>query len=102
MLGETEIDMLGPPQPHVFAQAPQGLYSRVRFELNEVRFRGEYGSNQVQAQIDKYVATIDLRDPIGRKVGPGQSAIFTVTFDGTAWLDDLLAHAESSDNQILI
>src|SRR5262245_4061797 len=27
MLGETEIDMLGPPQSYVFDQAPQGLYS---------------------------------------------------------------------------
>ena len=101
MLGETGVDMLGQPQSYAFPQAPQGLYSRVHFRQEEITFQGTYGSYQLQGQIE-YEIAIDLRDPVGQEVGPGHSAIFTVTLDGTQWFGNLLSQATPSGNQIVI
>jgi hypothetical protein len=99
--GETSIDMLGQPVSYGFPMAPQGLYSRVRFRLDEITFQGNYGNYQVEAQIEPE-ATIDLRDPVGQEVGPGHSAIFTVTIDGTQWFGNLLSQAVPSGDHITI
>ena len=102
LTGETDIDMLAAPRSFVFDQAPQGLYSRVHFKLGDITFEGTYNGMQIHCQIDPETS-IDLRDPVGQDVWPNHSAIFTVSFDGSAWFaGNVLAQAVPSGGQILI
>jgi hypothetical protein len=99
--GEPNLDMLGPQVTHDFTEAPQGLYSRVRFKLEDITFQGTYNGMPIQGHIEQETI-IDLRDPVGQDVWPNHSAVFTVTFDGTQWFGNLLAQAVPSNGQIQI
>ena len=101
MLGETGVDMLGAAQPHVFDMAPQGLYSRVHFRLEESSFQGSYNGTPIQALIE-YEMSIDLRDPVGQEVFPGHDAVFTLSFEGTAWFGNLLSQTVPASGKLTI
>ena len=101
MLGETSVDMLGAAQPHVFDMAPQALYSRVHFLLEEISFQGMYNGTPIHALFE-HETSIDLRDPVGQEVFPGHDAVFTLSFEGTAWFGNLLAQAVPANGQITI
>lgn len=101
MLNETGVDMMGAPWSHVFDQAPQGLYSRVHFKVEEIAFQGTYNGMPIQAQFE-YEAIVDLRDPVGQDVWPNHNAVFTVSFDGSAWFGNVLSQAVPVGGQIVI
>lgn len=105
MISDADVDVLAAPRSLVFDQAPQGLYSRVRFEVERIRFQGRYAGRPIQADIEteEERETVDLRDLSGHEVGPGSSADLVVAADGSGWFDGVdLSTAQLSGDQIVI
>ena len=99
---EVEIDMLGAPESYGFPLAPPGLYSRVRCNVDEIRFQGTYNGLPLQAQIEADGMVVDLRDAAGRELG-ADSVTFEVTMDGSQWFaNGVLDSAVVSGGQIVI
>jgi hypothetical protein len=90
MLSAVQLDLLGQPQSYSFDMLPQGLYSRVRFNVSEAQIQGSWRGHPLQIEVDSGDlggGVIDLRSPSGVEVQPGQDGSFAIDESLSAWFD---------------
>lgn len=100
MLSSAQLDLLGQPMTYSFEMLPQGLYSRVRFNVSEAQIQGSWRGHPLQIGIesdDLGGAVIDLRSPSGVEVQPGQDGSFAVAESLSAWFDGNLLDSATPD-----
>jgi hypothetical protein len=91
MLGDVSFDLLGDPKSYSFDMIPQGLYSRVRFSVSEIKAQGTWKGHPLQISVetdDAGGALVDLRSPNGVEVQPGQDGTFALTETLSVWFGD--------------
>jgi hypothetical protein len=94
MISMVNVDLTAAGLSFSFTDLPQGLYSRVRFEVDSLDIEGTWKGVplRVQIQPEGYADAetndlfIDLRSPVGQELGPGHDASFPVTIDASTWL----------------
>lgn len=107
MIAKANIDLLSAGSRFTFTMLPQGVYSRVRFNIHHVVFQGTWRGVQVQCQIeigdDGVGGIVDLRTATGGELAPGHDVTLPVTLDVGSWFaDNLLDAAVQSGGNIQI
>jgi hypothetical protein len=105
MISELSIDLLSAGVSHTFTMLPQGLYSRVRFHVDEMAAQGTWNGVPLVVRVDFGDASspIDLRSSAGVEIAPGHNGMLTVAIDGASWFGSrLLDGATQSSSQILV
>ena len=103
MVSEFSLDLTSAGKSFMLSMTPQGVYSRVRFSLDDLNVSGTWRGTPFTVQIDpEDQPAIDLLStPID--LTPGSSAEFTVSVDPAAWFgNDLLDGATVSAGQLTI
>ena len=86
MISELQIDALSTGTSVKLGAIPQGVYSRVRFNLHHVSVQGSWRGLPLQVQLERDNGTpVDLSSSEGVDVAPGHDGMFAVTFDVGGW-----------------
>jgi hypothetical protein len=100
---EINVSLLGTPSPLVFNTLPQGLYSRIRFLVNEIHIEGTYNGIPLHIQFESESAIVDLRSSTGQEVLPEHDGAFSISIDDNSWFaNQLLDGATQTSGQIVI
>ena len=104
MISELQIDALSTGSSVKLGAIPQGVYSRVRFNLEHVAVQGSWRGAPLQVQLESDNGTpVDLSSSSGVDVAPGHDGTFAVTLDVGSWFaGQLLDGATQSQGQIVI
>jgi hypothetical protein len=85
MLHDVPFGPLDPATDVVFAQLPQGLYSRLRISIDWMMISGSWKGTPLQVAFAIEDNWIDLRSPTARELSPGESIRFAVAVDVSSW-----------------
>lgn len=99
---DATLDALSTGVSLGYANLPRGLYSRLRFVLEDVELRGTWRTTPFEAHLATFRGeSVDLRAAMGKELGPGQDVEFTVTVDVERWFAaDLLDAAVAAGGTI--
>lgn len=104
MLPQVHLDLPGMGKSFTFDNAPQGIYSRVRLDVDNAEVEGTWRGTPLHASIEPpdQSQAVDLR-AAGQEVGPGMSADFPIVFDVGSWFaGNLLDSAQVVSGEIVI
>ena len=103
MIREFSLDLMSPGSSFSLSMLPQGVYSRVRFNVDNVSVAGTWKSTPFTIALDGGDNTIvDLRSN-GVEVTPGHDGALSVSVDPGSWFaGDLLDSAAVSQSQIVV
>lgn len=77
-----------------FSELPPGLYSRVRFVVDEITLEGTWAGAPLKLKLELDGALrVDLRSPTGVELAPGHDAALTVSIAAGGWLDGVALDA---------
>ena len=84
-LGRATFPLGAGPQRFVFPEAAQGLYSRLRAEIDHLEIYGTWRGLPLHLQTAGDERVVDLRGP-DATLSPTQPASFQLVVDGAQWL----------------
>jgi hypothetical protein len=98
-----DFDALSTGMSLVYTKLPQGLYSRVQFDLLNVVMDGTWKGTPFHARLATFrPVPADARSPVAKELGPGRDVSFTVTVDEDSWFaNGVLEMAMQSGGMIL-
>jgi hypothetical protein len=106
MIADVSVDALGPGESTKLATIPQGVYSRVRFNVEHLAVQGTWRNLSLSVQLDNDDSSalpVDLSSPDGVDVTPGHDGTVTVTIDVAGWFGNaLLDGATAAGGQIVV
>jgi hypothetical protein len=80
-----------------FTELPPGLYSRVRFSVDEIAIEGTFDGAPLRVNLELEGLRVDLRSPTGVELSPGHDAALTVTIAAGGWLDGVALESAERD-----
>jgi len=104
MVSEFNLDLRSSGAAFTLTMLPQGLYSRVRFNIDHFALQGTWRGMPLQISVEheEAGAAIDLRSA-GVEVTPGHDAELVVGVDSSTWFaDNLLDSATVEGGQIAV
>ena len=107
MLSDVSIDLLSSGMSFAFTMLPQGVYSRVRFTVDNVAMQGTWRGVPLTIQLEPLdgssIGVVDLRSSAGVEVAPGHDVTIPVVIDAASWFGGaLLDSATQSSGQIVV
>lgn len=102
MVSEFSLDLLSTGASFTLSMLPQGLYSRVRFNIDHVNLAGSWRGAPLVVQLEGENeggdggGSVDVRSS-GVEVAPGHDAALTVATDDAAWFGNNLLDGATPD-----
>jgi hypothetical protein len=102
-LGPSTLDATLPGQRLTLPDLPDGLYSRLRLDVESLTIAGTWRGVPLRVQFEIEEAKVDLRLEAGAELAAGQSITFAVAVAAPSWLASVdLSQAVVDNGEILV